>query len=133
MKKRSEALQNFLNMAEEALREKEFAEAGMERANALTQDILHKLELEKTTYAERAKLATQLMKCRQERRYYKDIFEETEMIETFLSDPQNKKVYEKLKQLLGQMRKAEKYHENRTYTVKIEPKDYEEWKREEKK
>lgn len=41
----------------------------------LTQDLLHKLELKKTTYQEKAKIAVELSHVRQDRRYYKNVVE----------------------------------------------------------
>lgn len=45
------------------------------RLDMLTQDYLHKLELEKLSYGERAKIATNLSRCRQLRRECKDTVE----------------------------------------------------------
>lgn len=58
------------------------------------------------------------------RRYFKDRIEEYQPLIDFASDPQNKKIIDKLTQVLGEMRKQERYHNNRTYYPRIlkEPK-----------
>mgnify|MGYP005780096411 CR=1 FL=1 len=78
---------------------------------------------DKQTYSERAKLATELRNCRLERRQYKDILEESEPIVQFFEEPQHKKTREQLKQLLGQMRKVENYHQNRQYRKRFQEKE----------
>ncbi len=50
----------------------------------LTQDYLHMLELDNLDYKERAKAATQLSKCRQERRASKDTAEILEPLIQFV-------------------------------------------------
>lgn len=53
--------------------EYDFASNQVNKLDLLTSDILHKLELEKLTYKERAKLATKLRNVRQDRRHYKNV------------------------------------------------------------
>ena len=85
----------------------------------MTQDYLHSLELDDLKCDERSKIATKLMINRKDRRYYKDRVEEFEPIVQFFDDPQNKKVLDKLKQVLGQVRKAENYHKDRIYIPRV--------------
>lgn len=54
-----------------------------------TQDILHSLELDKLTGAERSKLATKLKHVRQDRRYHKDRVEALEPIVNMVRDSKN--------------------------------------------
>ena len=91
----------------------------MKKQEALTQDYLHSLELDGLNCSERSKLATKLAANRKDRRYYKDRVEELEPIVTFFADQQNKKMLDRLQQVLGQVRKQENYHKDRTYTPKI--------------
>lgn len=44
-----------------------------------------------------------------------DTLEETEKVVKFFQDPQHKRTLDQMAQLLGEVRKAEKYHKNRTY------------------
>lgn len=82
-------------------------------------DLLHFLELDKTEYSERCKTATQLRHCLLERRYYKDRAEERAPIAEFLADPQNKKLLDSLGRVLGEIRKVERYHANRSYSPRV--------------
>ena len=54
-----------------------------------------------------------------DRRKYKDIFEETDDVVRFFREPQHKKTLDQMRQLLGAVRKVEKYHENRHYINRI--------------
>ena len=100
----------------EAQKNLAYAEEQMMKQNHKSQDILHKLELEKTTYNERAKLATELMNVRQERRKWKDEVEEYEEIVKFAVD--YKSYINQLEQLLGKVKQVEKYHLTRRYVPK---------------
>ena len=83
----------------------------------LTQDLLHKLELERLTENEKRKLTTQLRINRKDRRFFKDRVEEFEPVFNFIFE--NKKVIQELQRVLGEVRKQEKYHEHRTYFPKV--------------
>lgn len=50
---------------------------------------------------------------------YKDLFEVTDPVVQFTQDSQNKKALDQMRQLLGKVRKVEKYHENRVYIPRI--------------
>ncbi len=82
-------------------------------------DLLHFLELDNSDYADRCKTATQLRRCLLERRYYKDRTEERLPIAELLSDVQYKKLLDSLGKVLGEVRKVERYHRNRSYTPRI--------------
>lgn len=82
-------------------------------------DLLHFIELEDSNYASRCKTATQLRHSLLERRYYKDRAEERAPIAEFLADPQNRNLLDNFSRVLGEVRKAEKYHKNRNYTPRV--------------
>lgn len=84
-----------------------------------TQDLLHAIEFEPHA-EERSKLCTKLKRCRETRRENKDRTEVLEPIMDFIAVPANKKVLDQLTQLLGRVRKVEKYHENRSYIPRVE-------------
>lgn len=118
--KGSEVLKDFLDYISESDKKYVYAHDKMKEQDKLTSDILHKLELEDILAKERNFLARKLQENRKDRRYYKDIVEETCPIVDFMNNPSNKKTLEMIKQLLGEIRKVERYHENRTYTPKCE-------------
>ena len=91
----------------------------------MTQDYLHGLELTDFNYAERAKIATKLRNVRRKRRKAKDYIEICEPLEEFIHNSNNQKFISKLKEVLGQVRKLEKSHQNRIYINKII--DKEDW------
>lgn len=91
----------------------------MKNEERITQDYLHKLELEGLNCRERSKIATQLVSNRQARRNYKDAVEELEPIVDFFEDQQNRNLIKKMSELLGQIRKVENYHQRRFYVPKV--------------
>ena len=117
--KPSEQLTDFLNFISAAQSHYTFCNDEMKKQEQLTQDYLHSLELDSLNCSERSKLATKLVINRKDRRYYKDRVEELEPIITFFAEPQNKKVLDKLQQVLGQVRKQESYHKDRIYIPKV--------------
>lgn len=113
--KNSEILTDFLNMLSEAEQMNLEANQQLERLDKLTQDYLHGLEF--CQYKDRAKVATALARVRKERRKWKDIKEETDTLVEWMES--NKVVYNKMREMLGQLRKVEKYHNNeRVYIPK---------------
>ena len=117
--KPSEQITNFLNFVSAAQSHYKFCDDEMRKQEQLTQDYLHSLELDDLKCNERSKIATKLATNRKDRRYYKDRVEELEPIIAFFNESQNKKVLDKLQQVLGQVRKQENYHKDRTYTPKV--------------
>lgn len=115
----SNYLSEFLNFISEAQSHYKFCVEEMETQDKLTQDFLHSLELDELKCKERSKLATQLSINRKDRRYFKDRIEELEPIVKFFEETQNKKVLDKLTNVLGEIRKAERYHKNRIYIPKV--------------
>lgn len=121
--KPSEQITNFLNFITAAQSHYKFCDEEMHKQEQLTQDYLHSLELDNLKCSERSKIATKLAINRKDRRYYKDRVEELEPIVQFFEDSANKKILDKLKQVLGQVRKQEEYHKNRTYVPRIRRED----------
>lgn len=117
----SQCIKAFLDFVENARSDYSFNLEAMKNEERITQDYLHKLELEGLNCRERSKLATQLAANRQARRNYKDAVEELEPIIDFFEDPQNKKLIDHMAQLLGQVRKVENYHQRRFYVPKVIP------------
>ena len=114
----SKHLEEFLDCIAECKRVHPVAVENYELENKRQQDLLHGIEFE-TQPRELTELATRLHKSRQERRYWKDIIEEAEIMVKFFEEPGHKRTFEKLKQLLGSARKIEQYHENRSYKIRV--------------
>ena len=115
--KTSYYIESFLNYISSVEKSFPFMELEMEKKNDETQDILHEIELGNTTYKERAKIATRLRNVRKERRVVKDYLEEISALVQWVDE--NKSCLNKLKEVLGQVRKQEKYHQNRTYHKRV--------------
>jgi hypothetical protein len=115
----SEYLSEFLNFITDAQTYYKFCYDEVNNQDKLTQDYLHSLELDDLKGGERNKLATKLVANRKDRRYYKDRVEELEPIVQFFEDPAHKKTLDKLKNILGQVRKMEGYHKDRTYKPRV--------------
>ena len=89
------------------------------RMDRLTQDYLHKLELDNLDYKERAKVATQIAKCRQARRACKDTVEVLKPLVEFLESDRGKNLYNLVREALGKTRKVEERMEARTYIPRV--------------
>lgn len=85
----------------------------------LTQDYLHKLELDDLDYKERAKVATKLSECRKNRRAYKDTCQILEPTVQFLESDKGKNMMNLLREALGKTRKSEERMENRIYVPRV--------------
>lgn len=114
---RSQYIELFLNFIRKAGSEYEWHKEKEKEQDSLTQDILHCLELEEMGYHERARLGKYLSDVRKERRKHKDALEELEPVIQFIDG--NRKAIKAMEQMLGAVRKQEKYHENRSYHPKI--------------
>lgn len=115
---RSEELKRFLDFVQETQAVYKLAKENMQQEDRRLQDLLHKIEFEPTA-KERSKICTRLHQSRVARRKYKDLVEETEGLVDFFQDVQNKKVIDKMTQLLGKLRKVEKYHQERVYYPRV--------------
>ena len=83
--KTSKNIENFLNFYDAVKREYDIASEMVSQCDKLTQDLLHRLELERLSTNEKNKIATQLKYCRKDRRYWKDIVEEVESFVTMFN------------------------------------------------
>lgn len=115
----SQKLKEFLDFVDECFELNTLAKNCIDTEEKRQLDLLHAIEFSEST-RERNKLSTKLYKCRNERRKYKDLFETTDDIVQFFQDPTHKKTLDKMKQLLGQVRKVEKYHQTRTYIPRVQ-------------
>lgn len=115
----SATISDFCKMVTDALSDYDWNRAEVNRLDRLTQDYLHRLELENLDYRERAKVATQLTKCRQLRRASKDTVEILEPFIEFIESEKGKQTMNLMREALGKTRKVEKYMENRTYRYKV--------------
>lgn len=110
-------IETFLKSIRECKTSLMSANEDLNKHDKLTQDLLHRLELETLTYHKKAKTAIQLEEVRRERRKAKDTIEILEPIVKYCED--NKKALDHLNQLLGTVRNIEHKHKNRIYTPKV--------------
>lgn len=115
----SEKISMFCALADATIKENAAASEEITKLDKLTQDYLHMLELNHLNYKERAKIATKLSKCRQERRRAKDVADITAPLTDFLQADKGKIALNSLKEILGQTRKIERLMNIRSYTYKI--------------
>lgn len=118
--KKSEYIEQFLNFLSESEKTYNLAIQEKEELEKLESDYIHMLELEDLNYMQRSDLATELRDCLRERRKKKDVVEILEPIVLFRKDESNKKTFGKLTQLLGEIRKIERYHDSRHYNKKAQ-------------
>ena len=126
MSKKSPTIPPFSQNISEVCRlmetaQKDFVWSGeqVHRMDELTQDYLHKLELDDLEYGERAKTATQLRKCRQLRRAHKNTCEILQPLVDFLDSERGRNMLNLLREALGKTRKAESRMENRVYYPRV--------------
>lgn len=110
----SDQIKQFLDFVDESRKLYAYSMEKMKEEEKKLQDFLHAIEFE-SSVKERSKICTRLHGSRLDRRRHKDIVEEREEIVKFFSDPQHQKTLNQLTQLLGRVRKVEKYHADRTY------------------
>lgn len=111
-------ISDFCTMVSNAIQDYQWNRDEVSRLDRLTQDYLHKLELEGLGYRERAKVATQLTKCRQLRRQSKDTVEILEPFIDFINTEKGKQMMNLMKETLGKTRKVEGRMSNRAYRYK---------------
>ena len=114
---KSEIIAEFLELLREAENSYSFHYDSVNQMDKLKQDILHKFELQQMTEAELLELDQALIDCLKQRRDYKDTVEELEPIKAFAEG--NKRFVEQTKQLLGNVRKVEEYHADRSYKPRV--------------
>ena len=117
-RKTSEEISKFLSFTRELSKEFEHISNEIDQKEAETQDILHQFEF--GLARDRSRFATKLARIRRERRELKDFIDVNDGIAKYLKDPEFVKVYRRLEQLLGEVRKQEKYVESqRTYRPRV--------------
>lgn len=94
------------------------ARSGVAEEDKRHQDLIHAIEFEENP-DRIVQIGMRIHQNRVERRVYKDLFEVTDPVVQFTQDSQNKKALDQMRQLLGKVRKVEKYHENRVYIPRI--------------
>lgn len=119
----SESISVVCRMFDNAVKDYEWSKDKIEEANLLTQDYLHSLELDGLKYDERAKLATQLAKCRQERRAHKDTVMILEPLVQYLGTEKGKQLVNLLREVLGKTRRVEEQMKSRVYYPRVLSKD----------
>ena len=115
----SDSIAAFCCAVTEAQKDYDWNLNEVNRLDELTQDYLHQLELSGLDYAGRAKIATQLQKCRQERRQSKDTVEILEPLIDFLECDKGKQMMRLMREVLGQTRNVEKRMGNRVYRYRV--------------
>lgn len=116
----SKELENFLNFLDQSAKEYQYAYDKVSQEDRRLQDLLHEVEFA-ADRAERNRVATKLRSSRRERRKNKDIVKLYERIVRFTEDPNNRRIINQLRQLLGQQRKEEEYlRSKRVYKKRVE-------------
>lgn len=109
-------IKSLIDKLEDARKEFDYCYSKVNDLDYVTQDYLHKLELEDLDYSERAKVATKIAKARKERRKCKNRAEELQPLVDYLTSDKGKTMLNSLREVLGKTRKAEDRQKNRTYT-----------------
>lgn len=115
----SEYLSTFLNKLEETHVDYKWSVEEVKKLDQLTQDYLHKLELDELNYHEKAHVAIELSKTRQNRRLHKNQVESLEPVVNFLESSKGKNMVDLLKEVLGKVRKSEERIEKRMYSGRV--------------
>ena len=115
----SENISDFCKMISEIQEDYQWNCSEISRLDKLTQDYLHMLELNGLDYGERAKVATKLARCRQERRESKDTVAVLDPLIQFLVSGEGKSMMNAMKKILGKTRKVEENMKLRTYRYKV--------------
>lgn len=89
------------------------------KMDKLTQDYLHDLESGRLNYRERAKLSTELARCRRARRNSKDIVEMLTPLIEFCESEKGRQAIYTLQGVLGKTRKIERNMNVRSYHYRV--------------
>ena len=115
----SETISDFCDFLVSAQKDYTWNFDMVNKMDNLTQDYLHSLELDGLKYEERAKLATKIAKCRQDRRNHKDTVRALEPLVEWLDTEKGKQLFNLLREVLGKTRKVEERMENRVYVKRV--------------
>ena len=117
--KQSDIISAFIKMNESVKKEYESALEIVNEKDKELSDLVHQAELNTLSQNEKAKAYTEISHNRRDRRYWKNKVDQFEPLYTFLGTSKEYKLsLEQLKQILGKVRKAEDYLENRKYKPK---------------
>lgn len=116
MKNQSEQLETFLNWVEDVPRMVVSAEERLHKAEDEETDLSHFLELEDPDRTELYRAGRKLQQVLKERREAKDELDNLEAVAAWAEN--NQGAINKLKGVLGEMRKVEKRWQNRLYHEK---------------
>ena len=118
--KPSEQLATFLDFIDQCMNRYDTARSNMDREDKRLQDLLHEIELAPDRKAQ-DRASTKLRRSRKIRRENKDMVKLYEQIVQFFGEQSNRKVLDKMRQLLGRQRKEEEYlYSERTYKPRVE-------------
>ena len=115
----SQQIADFLNFLSGIMEDYKFSQDKVKQFEELTQDYMHKLELQDNNYHERAKIASALRQCRIDRRFHKDRITVLDPIVQCLTSDKGKLILSQLQQTLGAVRKAERSTQDRRYIPRI--------------
>ena len=118
--KPSEQLATFLDFIDQCMNRYDTARSNMDREDKRLQDLLHEIELAPDRKAQ-DRASTKLRRSRKIRRENKDMVKLYEQIVQFFGEQSNRKVLDKMRQLLGRQRKEEEFlYSERTYKPRVE-------------
>ncbi len=112
----SKGIESFLSLLREVERQHNVSLSVEQDANDETQDILHIIELKDIEQSEMSVLCDKLKDIRVKRRKAKDYVVQTNSVVSWIEE--NKNVIKGIEKLLGEVRKAERYTQNRIFTPK---------------
>jgi hypothetical protein len=115
----SQEISDFLKFLSQATSDYSFSKEEVGRLDLLSQDYLHKLELQEGNYHDRAKVANALRQCRIDRRFHKDRVSILEPLVQCLEADRGKLIVSQLQQVLGAVRKEERATKDRHYVPRI--------------
>lgn len=115
----SACLSEFIKVLNSAVRDRGENFDEVHRMDGLQQDLLHQIELDELDYGGRAKIATQLMRCRQRRRECKDAVELLDPLVELMNSKLGVDFCRQLNEVLGKTRKIEARLESRVYCPRV--------------
>ena len=115
----SKKISDFAKFLSQATNDYSFSRQELGRLEQLTQDYLHKLELQDSNYHDRARIAAALRRCRVERRVHKDRIAVLEPVIQCLASDRGKMMVSQLQQMLGDVRKEERATKDRRYVPRV--------------
>lgn len=118
-KNTSQQISDFLTFLSGVTEDYKHSQEEVRLLEELTQDYMHKLELQDHTYHQRAKIASALRQCRIDRRFHKDRITVLDPVVQCLTSDKGKLILSQLQQTLGAVRKAERSTQDRRYIPRV--------------